>query len=615
MPLVLRKSVVAFCAVLLLAGLGGRDLFRNEGLRARLAAEALEGGSWLVPTLYGEPHLTKPPGMSLAIALCSLPAGRVTPVTARLPSVLAGACAVALVGWAVARACGAGAGWLAAAVLPCAPLWLDRAPSAEIDLVQLAWVAGSLVCLLRAAESGETSAAGGWPWWLLALFCVAGGLFTKWTAPAFFYLAAVPFLYWRGRLRLLLSAPHLAGALAVAALAVGWLVIAGRAAGWGPLVETLSREALMRLSPGHHPRPYPWGELATFPLGFLAGCLPWSLCALPALRPGFGRLLDERQRRLWQLALCWLVPSLAFWTLAPGHRPRHLLPAQPAVAILAVLAWLAWLEGRLRWPVPRLPPRRALAGLLLAGLAVKLVFVAAVAPAREAGRSPRAGGRALARLVPAGETLVLFRLKDEGLLFYYGRPARRLRGPAELAGRPAWCLLTEPEWRVWPAGAGALVRARLRDGQGAPIVLVRLPGDEHARPPRRAGGGDPGHRGGRRPGPAARGALARPGPGAVRGAAAGPPLPLRPGDDQRRHRAHLPGRPGAAARAGRPRPVRQVAGLGAARLVHRAARGGRQGHRAGVPEAVAGLPAVAQRRVVGGQRPGDAVGAPGRLPR
>src|SRR5258707_9595708 len=96
--LTLRISAVAFCAVLLLAGLGAGDLFRNEGLRARLAAEALAEGSWLVPTLYGEPHLTKPPGMTAAIALCSLPAGRVTPLTARLPSVLAGACTAALVG-------------------------------------------------------------------------------------------------------------------------------------------------------------------------------------------------------------------------------------------------------------------------------------------------------------------------------------------------------------------------------------------------------------------------------------------------------------------------------------------------------------------------------------
>ena len=84
-----RLLLAAWCVVLFFAGLGAGDLYRNEGLRALLAAEGLRG-SWLVPRLYGEPHLTKPPGMTCAIALCSLPAGAVTPLTARLPSALAG---------------------------------------------------------------------------------------------------------------------------------------------------------------------------------------------------------------------------------------------------------------------------------------------------------------------------------------------------------------------------------------------------------------------------------------------------------------------------------------------------------------------------------------------
>src|SRR5262245_26051570 len=147
--------LVAFLAVVLLAGASEGELIRNEGLRARLAAEALAGGDWLVPRLYGEPHLTKPPGMSILIGLCSWPAGRVTTLTARLPSVLAAAFMIALFAWTFGRCCGRGAGLVAAAVLPCCPLWLDRVPSAEIDLVQLAWVGGSLLCLLRAVEYEE----------------------------------------------------------------------------------------------------------------------------------------------------------------------------------------------------------------------------------------------------------------------------------------------------------------------------------------------------------------------------------------------------------------------------------------------------------------------------
>ncbi|MFO0841482.1 MAG: glycosyltransferase family 39 protein [Gemmataceae bacterium] len=448
-----RAATLALLAVLLLGGLTAGELYRNEGLRARLAWEAFEGGGWLVPTLYGEPHLTKPPGMSVLIALCSLPAGQVTPVTARLPSVLAGAAAAALVGWAVGRAFGARAGWLAAAILPCAPAWLDRVPSAEIDMVQLAWVTASLVFLLRAIEDDRFA------WWLAALSCVAGGFFTKWTAPAFFYLTAAPLLWWRGQLRQLFRGPHLVAAALAVGLGLGWLALVGRSVGPAALLDALSREGLSRLSPGHHPKPYPWGELATFPLGFLAICLPWSLVAVPALRPSFGDRLDDRQRLLWQLSLAWLLAALAFWTLAPGHKPRHVLPAQPAVAVLAAL-------GCATRPRLRLVPRVALPGWL----AVKLVWVAFLLPLRFHHGEVEEAAADLAAHVPETDILHLDNLKDECLLFYYGRPARRVRG---LAGEPgAWCLLTEQEWRDHRGRVEA--RRRLSDSQRQPVWLVRV---------------------------------------------------------------------------------------------------------------------------------------------
>src|SRR5206468_9075858 len=97
--------------------------------------------------------------MSVAIALVSWPSGRVSVMTARLPSALAATLAVLLMYATFARALGRRAGLTAAALLPCCVLWLGRAPSAEIDMVQLAWATGSLLCLLRAVEAGEEGGA------------------------------------------------------------------------------------------------------------------------------------------------------------------------------------------------------------------------------------------------------------------------------------------------------------------------------------------------------------------------------------------------------------------------------------------------------------------------
>lgn len=482
--------LLALCGVLFFFGLNACELYQTESLRAILAAEFLRSGNWIVPTLYGQPLLTKPPGMYAAIALASWPFGQVSAATARLPSALAATATVLLFYAVFARRLGRRAGLIAAALLPASVLWLGRVPSAEIDLVQLAWVAAALVCFLRALEIAEApppplsppilggDKGGGreWLWWQLALLCVAGGLLTKWTAPAFFYLTIVPLLWRRGRLRLLLQPAHWLSVLAAALPCLAWAVAAAAQTGWEPFLDAVRREALPRLSPVHHMRPYPWHELVSFPASFWAASLPWSAAALWTLAPRFAALWDERGRRLLQLLHCWTWPNLLFWSVVPGHHLRHALPLQPGLAGLGALAWIAWLDGRLRWPLPALRPRAVFLTLLALWLAVKLVFVTIIVPARDAYRTPRWTGQQIAAQVPRERTLYLFRLKDEGILFYYGRPARRLPAPFYLpASEPtAYCLLVESEWQygTWPRRAEILLR--LRDQQGQPFVLAKL---------------------------------------------------------------------------------------------------------------------------------------------
>jgi 4-amino-4-deoxy-L-arabinose transferase-like glycosyltransferase len=456
--------LLGLCAFLFFYGLTAGDLYRTENLRAIIAADFLRSGNWVVPKLYGEPLFTKPPGMYAAIALVSWPFGGVSTWTARLPSALGATAAVFLFYWYFGRQLGRLGGLVAACLLPASVLWLDKVPTAEIDALQVAWVTGAVVFFLRALEA-EDDKVTRWQgdkvtekqteapadrrsrhlvtlspchlvtdfWWLLALLCVAGGFLTKWTAPAFFYGTAVPLLWWRGRLRLLLGRGHLLGAGLAAAVCLGWAALAVGLTGWDAFYDTVSREALQRLSPEHHlealrelspshqPQVYPWVAVLLHPVRTLAANLPWSAVALVTLWPGFARLWDERGRRLLQALHCWAWPNLLFWSVIPEHAQRHSFPLFPAFAGLAALVWLAWLTGRLCWPAIRVRPAPVLVGLLVLWLVAKVVFVEGLVPARNHGRAPRAKGEQLAALVPAGRTLYVFRLKDEGIMFYYGR--------------------------------------------------------------------------------------------------------------------------------------------------------------------------------------------------
>jgi 4-amino-4-deoxy-L-arabinose transferase-like glycosyltransferase len=518
--------LLSWCGFLFYYGISAGELYKTEGLRAIIASECLRDGNWIVPTLYGQPLLTKPPGMYISIALASWPFGSISEVTARLPSALAATITVFLFYWYFSRQVGRLGGLIAAAILPTSVFWLDKAPSADIDMLQVAWGSAAILLFLRglerteyrvpSTEEGDQASLQLRPsvldsqtsvecWWLASLLCVAGGVLTKWTAPVFFYATIVPLLWWRGQLRLLFSRQHLLSATLSAAICLGWVAWAAAITGWDAFWVAVSREALQHLSPGHHHdtilqmganhhhRLNYWADALTFPFIILGMTLPWSAFALVAIRPTFYRNLDERGQRLLQALHCWTWPNLLIWSLLPDPSARHAAPLLPGISGLGALVWLTWLAPRIRSdatsggqdsnPGPSVKigilTHRRLAGVLVGMLGIwlvaKIIFVHWVVPERMADRQPRCRGEQIAACVPAGNPLYVFRFKDEGIMFYYGRPVRRLTCPEHLPSprERAYCMVMESEWLEWPASHPAEEILRLRDQQGASILLIR----------------------------------------------------------------------------------------------------------------------------------------------
>src|SRR5262249_61159171 len=118
----------------------------------------------------------------------------------------------------------------------------------------------------------------------VALLCVGGGVLTKWTATAFFSGTVIPLLWWRGRLRLLFGWRHLASAALAAGICLGWVALAVAQTDWRTFYDTVSREALQRLSPSS----YRGARLALAPHPH-AGAYPWvGAAAHPPGIPGAG---------------------------------------------------------------------------------------------------------------------------------------------------------------------------------------------------------------------------------------------------------------------------------------------------------------------------------------
>jgi hypothetical protein len=174
---------------------------------------------------------------------------------------------------------------------------------------------------------------------------------------------------------------------------------------------------------------------------------------------------------------CWTWPNLLFWSVVPGHHIRHALPLQPGLAGLAALVWIAWLDGKLHWPLYSSRPGKVFLALIACWVIVKIAFVQIILPGRDVTRQARQKGEQIAALVPPGNLLHLSRVKDEGILFYYGRRAQRVTDPARWtsSGSSGYWLLVESEWQQWATRRSAEILLRLSDEQGKPLILIRSP--------------------------------------------------------------------------------------------------------------------------------------------
>jgi len=467
--------LAAWCGVLFIYGVSAGPLYRTESLRAIIGRECLNG-NWLFPVLYGEPFLTKPPGHYVAIGLCSLPFGEVSATTARLPSFFAASAAVFLIYRLFRSALNEEAALVAALLLPTSVLWLDKAPSAEIDMTLAGWVTASIVMFHRALERDSTAA------WVAALLCMAAGTLTKWTAPVFFYLTIVPFLAWRRELARLVDRQHLL-ACAVALAACGlWASAVADRVGWRALAETIESEARYRFATRGTSRNSL--DIALYPLIVLAAHLPLSGFALLTFRRGFWEKRDEGGKRLLQLLHCWTWANLFFWSVVPNHNVRYSLPMSAGLMGLGAMGLidLAGLskpadhegdssshEGR-----ARAIGRTSVVGMLCLWLIVKVLFVAVVIPLRTAHKDPAIAAAALRYRVPANQPLFVFRLKDEGVTFSYGRPVVRLHDSRDLPAG-SFAVLIRREWDDRTAFGHLQMVDWLLDQQGDPLILVRAP--------------------------------------------------------------------------------------------------------------------------------------------
>ena len=307
------------------------EFHREEGRRALPAREMVEQGQYVVPTVFHEPYLTKPPMMFWAVAASSAFSDPIEPFTARIPS-LAATLLLALLLYAFAyRFRGKLTARCAALLFLITPMVFEKGTLGEIEALLALFVFSSVASAwvgIARVGIGRSRV-----WIVLSGMLLGCAVLTKGPVALVFHAGALLGYAALVRRRDVIL-PTLATVGLSFVVAVPWVWMLVERLEWAEVRRIWMSESVGGGS-GASLSVYV-KERWKFALGAFFGFLPSSLLWLTAL---FGR--DRKQvfrEDVVRFAACGALAGVVFFLLFPYSRARYAFPAVP---------WFAFIGGEL----------------------------------------------------------------------------------------------------------------------------------------------------------------------------------------------------------------------------------------------------------------------------
>lgn len=308
-------------------------LFEPDETRyAQIPREMLHSGSWIVPTLQGEPYLDKPPLFYWSVAGSYQLFGESAASARLIPALMVHGC-ILLVYLFGRRWIGEQAALWSALLLMLAPGFLTMGRLLLLDGMLTFWTTFTIFSAYEALR-GSTLHRG---WWILSAFCCGLGVLTK--GPVTVILLLPPLLLhgWLMKdqpVESRLARPHrrdiLTYLLIVLAIPAPWFL--------AMLIQSpefarhfLWEHNIMRfVSPFDHQR----GVWFYIPV-FILGLLPATIWLWPFCRFLVSGDQEQAQQRSSELSFLLLTGGwcLLFFTVSGCKLPTYILPAFPPLAL------------------------------------------------------------------------------------------------------------------------------------------------------------------------------------------------------------------------------------------------------------------------------------------
>ena len=320
-------GLIVVAGMVLFYRLGSFRTFGSHEVFAVVPArEMLESGDWILPKFGGLNRLRKPPLAYWIVAGSAKLFGELSPLTARLPSALAGLLLAGLMGLWAWRWYGPRVGWAAAFVQLTSAWFVIFARKAEIDMALCLFTTTALF-LIADQPANEGSRRSFFRWLGVYILLSLAWLAKFHYGPTMILAPAVVFVLIERRWDQFKRFVHPVGWICFLAAALVWPLLVLRQApdAWDIWQRETVGRALGEM--GSHP----WFYYMPF---FLWLPMPWTPFVFASLRRSWHAAWTEknpRERFLW----VWCLTQLVIVTLSVSKHKHYLLAMLPMLTLLA----------------------------------------------------------------------------------------------------------------------------------------------------------------------------------------------------------------------------------------------------------------------------------------
>ena len=346
----IAACIILFTGFLFLFNTGKRDLWAPDEPRyAQVSKEMRDSGNFIVPHLISEPYPDKPPLLFWLINLFSIPFGKITAVSSRLPSAFAGiGCCLAIFYLGKSLYHNTRIALLASLFLATSSKFLWMAHRVAFDVPLTFFVTMAILCFYkgytaRHGRSLTTPPCEEWDkggvkkqerrYYTLFYIFMALGVLTK--GPIGFILPfciVLTYIILEKDIRVLKETRPWIGGTIFAFIVFTWVYLASIYGGKEYAYQILFKQNVGRFASSFaHKRPF-YYYFINFPVNFI----PWSVFV-----PSIAIYLFSKEGRgkiqSISLPVIWFGVIFVFFSIVSGKRDIYVLSLYPAAALIT--AW------------------------------------------------------------------------------------------------------------------------------------------------------------------------------------------------------------------------------------------------------------------------------------